>query len=156
MATTATGPYPPGIYRIVVADGSPFESQRLTYDDNHNSVTVLPAGVDDDSNQEWQIVPGKNPSTIAISRPSEIFPVPYLTYGNSAGPKAGDLIRVQRAPSPLTTWRIINLPISTVLIQADFSVLGITVAPPKIFPPILELNDERQLEWKLELVRPVN
>jgi hypothetical protein len=52
MANTATGPYPPGIYRIVVADGSPFESQRLTYDDNHNRVTVLPAGVDDDSNQE--------------------------------------------------------------------------------------------------------
>jgi hypothetical protein len=51
MANTATGPLPPGIYRIVVAGGSPFESQRLTYDDDSH-VTVLPAGVDDDPNQE--------------------------------------------------------------------------------------------------------
>jgi hypothetical protein len=52
MANTATGPLPPGIYRIVVAGGSPFESQRLTYDDDSRQVTVLPASVDDNPNQE--------------------------------------------------------------------------------------------------------
>jgi hypothetical protein len=50
---TATAPLPPGIYRIVVAGSSPFESQRLTYhEESPTYVTVLPPGVHDDPNQE--------------------------------------------------------------------------------------------------------
>jgi hypothetical protein len=49
MSTTATTHLPPGIYRIVVAGGA-LESQRLTYGEDY--VTVLPPGVDNDSQQE--------------------------------------------------------------------------------------------------------
>jgi len=147
--TSTTTTLPRGIYRIVVGGGG-IQLKRLTH---ANPVTIAPPI--DGIRQEWE-VDFEQDGTITISPVTPVLQVPYLSYkGAPAKPKAGELIVLQgtRHNPPPNKWRLRHTSLNTAIIHVDGSDLGIAVAPPDIIPPILDLKDKNQLEWRFEFVR---
>ncbi|KAF8338650.1 hypothetical protein F5887DRAFT_919943 [Amanita rubescens] len=149
MSTTEL---PPGIYHIVVAGLGVVEPARLTRE-GKNGVTVLPPSAQRNPEQEWEIVRGRGGNLI-IARPSKIIPTSYLTYkGAPAQPKEHDIVEAHRlAESPLNEWHAGIAPGFRHFLRVAGSNLGIRFAPATIYPPILELGFENQLEWQFERV----
>jgi len=146
--TTATQ-LPPGVYRIVVAGGA--EPRFLTRQEGGH-VTVLPPSSNSDAEQEWRISHGKD-GNIIIERHFKIFPSTYLTYHDAPKkPEPGDRVITRLFEFHPHEWHLTIAPGFRSFIRVAGSDLGIKIAPPKIYPPFLELGDEDQLEWVFERV----
>ncbi|KAF8345452.1 hypothetical protein F5887DRAFT_917428 [Amanita rubescens] len=148
MSTTELSP---GIYHIVVAELGGVEPARLTRE-GRNGVTVLPPSAQRNPEQEWEIFRGQGGNLI-IARPSKIIPTSYLTYkGAPAQPKEHDIVEAHVAEFPLNEWHAGIAPGFRHFLHVAGSELGIRFAHATIYPPILELGFENQLQWLFQRV----
>jgi len=145
---------PPGIYRINVAGGhggQVVEPACLTRH-GENGVTILPPSAVPDPKQEWRITDGEG-DNVFIAKPSGIIPTSYLTYeGAPDNPEEGERI-VDRVSEFTIQWHLAMAPGFPSFIRVASTELGIRIAPPLVYPPLLELVLENQLEWVFERVR---
>ncbi|MEV0117252.1 hypothetical protein AB0H77_29125 [Streptomyces sp. NPDC050844] len=136
---------PPGIYRISL------ENQHLSRAEQV-PVTLLPAHEGPD--QEFE-VHGTPEGNYVITKPSPIRPSTYLTYdGAPEKPDAGARVLMRLSEFPPCEWKITQgAGPGTFTIAVAGTDLTIGIAPPRIYPPFLELKSDQNPGWTFERIR---